>query len=143
MNTMNTSNIITGIRPQPAPPFPAQHLEKPGLEKDLRPHPNYQAPGYQGSGKLKNKVTFITRGDSGIGRAVAVLFAREGANLAFSHLSTEKPDAEETKNAVSKEGATAIALELDVTSYKDVKRAIKKTVSHFGQLDIIVNNAAF
>src|SRR5690606_18534105 len=88
----------TGLR-QPASPMPAQHLAKPGLEKDLRPRPRYLAPAYRGSAKLHDRVAIVTGGDSGIGRAVAVLFAREGADVVLAYLD-EHEDAKETATRV-------------------------------------------
>ena len=82
---------------QPKPPFPKQHQEKPGLESQLEPRPRYNASSYKGSDKLQGKVALITGGDSGIGRAVAVLYAREGANVAIIHLPSEHSDAEDYK----------------------------------------------
>lgn len=128
---------------QPKSPMPAQHQPKPGVEAKLKPRPNYKAPHYAGANKLKEKVALITGGDSGIGRAVAVLFAREGADVAFTFLKPEKRDADETKRAVEAEGQRAIALEGDVRDAKVCKRLVKKTVDEFGKLDILVNNAAF
>ena len=87
----------------PKPPFPEQHQRKPGLEAELDPAPMYDAPFYKGSEKLKDKVALITGGDSGIGRAVAILFAREGADVAVAYLD-EREDAEETRRGVEKEG---------------------------------------
>src|SRR3954453_9377879 len=98
----------------PKSPKPPQHQEKPGVEAKLKPRPNYQAPAYQGAGKLKEKVALITGGDSGIGRAVAVLFAREGADVAFTFLKEEKRDAEETKRAIEAEGQAAFPITGDV-----------------------------
>src|ERR1041384_4650719 len=92
---------------QPKSPMPPQHQPKPGVEEELDPKPRYEAPHYQGAGKLKEKVALITGDDSGIGRAVAVLFAREGADVAFTFLKEEKRDAEETKRAVESEGRRA------------------------------------
>ena len=128
---------------QPKSPMPAQHQAKPGVEAKLKPRPNYQAPAYQGAGKLKEKVALITGGDSGIGRAVAVLFAREGADVAFTFLKEEKRDAEETKRAIEAEGQEAFALSGDVRDPKICKKLVKQTVDKFGKLDILVNNAAF
>lgn len=128
---------------QPQPPFPAQHQDKPGIESQLQPKPQYQAPLYKGSGKLKNKVAFITGGDSGIGRAVAVLFAREGADVAIVFLPEELNDAEETRDAVEAEGQRALLLPGDVTNPTFCREAVKRAVNYFGKLDILVNNAAF
>jgi NAD(P)-dependent dehydrogenase (short-subunit alcohol dehydrogenase family) len=134
---------VNGKLKQPKSPMPAQHQRKPGIEAKLKPRPNYQAPHYKGSGKLEQKVALITGGDSGIGRAVAVLFAREGADVAFTFLKEEKRDADETKRAVEAEGQRAVALSGDVTDPKVCKKLVKKTVDEFGKLDILVNNAAF
>jgi NAD(P)-dependent dehydrogenase (short-subunit alcohol dehydrogenase family) len=128
---------------QPKSPMPSQHQEKPGVEAKLKPRPKYDAPAYQGAGKLKEKVALITGGDSGIGRAVAVLFAREGADVAFTFLKEEKRDAEETKRAIEAEGQEAFPLTGDVRDPKICKRLVKQTVDKFGKLDILVNNAAF
>ena len=131
-----------GVRSYPVPPLPKQHLSKPGSEADLRPQPLYDAPYYKGSDKLEGKVALITGGDSGIGRSVAVLFAREGANIAIAYLE-EHEDAEETKRAVEKEGRECIALSGDVADPQFCKHAVEQTLAQFGKLDILVNNAAF
>jgi NAD(P)-dependent dehydrogenase (short-subunit alcohol dehydrogenase family) len=128
---------------QPKSPMPPQHQRKPGEEAKLNPRPRYEAPLYAGAGKLKEKVALITGGDSGIGRAVAVLFAREGADVAFTFLKEEKRDAEETKRAIEAEGQRAIALSGDVRDPKVCKKLVEQTVDEFGKLDILVNNAAF
>jgi NAD(P)-dependent dehydrogenase (short-subunit alcohol dehydrogenase family) len=129
-------------RKYPEPELPAQHLEKPGLESELEPRPHYRAPAYRGSGKLRGKVALITGGDSGIGRAVAVLFAREGADVAIAYLS-EHSDAEETRAAVAAEGQRAILLPGDVSKSRACDKAVKRTVKELGKLDILVNNAAY
>ena len=128
---------------QPMSPMPPQHQPKPGVEAELEPRPNYLAPLYKGAEKLKDKVALITGGDSGIGRAVAVLFAREGADVAFTYLKEEKRDADETKRAIEAEGQRAIAVQADLTDPKVCKKVVDKTVEEFGKLDILVNNAAF
>ena len=128
---------------QPMSPMPPQHQPKPGIEAELEPRPNYLAPHYKGAEKLKEKVALITGGDSGIGRAVAVLFAREGADVAFTYLKQEKRDADETKRAVEAEGQRAIAVEADLTDPKVCKKVVEQTVEEFGKLDILVNNAAY
>jgi NAD(P)-dependent dehydrogenase (short-subunit alcohol dehydrogenase family) len=128
---------------EPKSPMPAQHQRKPGKEHKLDPRPRYEAPEYTGAGKLKEKVALITGGDSGIGRAVAVLFAREGADVAFTFLKEEKQDAEETKRAIEAEGQRAYPLSGDVRDPKVCKKLVEQTVEKFGKLDILVNNAAF
>jgi NAD(P)-dependent dehydrogenase (short-subunit alcohol dehydrogenase family) len=128
---------------EPMSPMPPQHQPKPGVEAELDPRPNYLAPHYKGAEKLKDKVALITGGDSGIGRAVAVLFAREGADVAFTFLKEEQRDADETKRAVEAEGQRAIAIEGDLTDPKFCKEAVERAVDEFGKLTILVNNAAF
>lgn len=130
-----------GAREYPSE-FPAQHQRKSGSEELLEPKPMFEAPGYKGSQKLKNMVALITGGDSGIGRAVAVLFAREGADVAICFLE-EKDDAAVTKAAVEKEGARCILIQGDVSNSDFCKAAVEKTVADFGKLDVLVNNAAF
>lgn len=128
---------------KPCSPLPAQTQEKPGLESQMRPRPQYEATEYNGSDKLYDKVALITGGDSGIGRAVAVLYAREGADVAIVYLPQEQSDAEETKRAVEKEGRRALLIPGDVTSSRFCDEAIESVVRHFGHLDIVVNNAAY
>ncbi|RAK61211.1 short-chain dehydrogenase [Phenylobacterium hankyongense] len=131
-----------GAREYPAPPFPRQHLKKPGLEAELELQPMWDAPFYKGSEKLKDKVALITGADSGIGRSVAALFAREGADVAIAYLD-EHEDAEMTKQAVEKEGRRAILLPGDVADPQFARHAVDRTVRELGKLDILVNNAAF
>jgi NAD(P)-dependent dehydrogenase (short-subunit alcohol dehydrogenase family) len=123
--------------------MPAQHQAKPGIEAKLTPRPRYEAPYYRGAGKLEDKVALITGGDSGIGRAVAVLFAREGANVVITHLPAEKVDAAETKAAVRAEGRSCLTLAGDVRNSRFCRTAVDKAVDQFGKLDVLVNNAAF
>lgn len=133
--------VQTGLRPQPAK-VPAQHLEKPGLESDMELKPRFLAPDYRGSGKLKGMVAIITGGDSGIGRAVAVLYAREGADVAIVYLSSHD-DAEETKACVEREGRQCLLIPGDVKDSAFCRQAVEKTIEEFDRLDILVNNAAF
>ncbi len=128
---------------QPEPPFPKQHQKKPGLESKLKPRPRHEAPLYRGSGKLEGKVALITGGDSGIGRAVAVLFAREGADVAITYLPEEKGDAEDSKEAIQAEGAEALIIEGDVRQPTVCRKIVERAVKEFGKLDILVNNAAY
>jgi NAD(P)-dependent dehydrogenase (short-subunit alcohol dehydrogenase family) len=123
--------------------MPAQHQEKPGLESRLNPKPEYQAPLYKGSGKLKDKIALITGGDSGIGRAVAVLYAREGADVAIIYLPSEESDAEETRRGVKAEGRECLLIPGDVREPVFCRRAVDRTVQEYGKLDLLVNNAAF
>jgi NAD(P)-dependent dehydrogenase (short-subunit alcohol dehydrogenase family) len=131
-----------GARPYPVPPFPKQHQQKPGSEAKLDPAPMYDAPHYLGSGKLDGKAALITGGDSGIGRAVAVLFAREGADVAIAFLS-EGQDAKDTCEAVEAEGRRCIMIAGDVSDRDFCEEAVARTVKELGRLDILVNNAAF
>jgi NAD(P)-dependent dehydrogenase (short-subunit alcohol dehydrogenase family) len=134
--------VQAGQRTYPEPQLPKQHQEKPGLESKLKPQPKYRAPEYRGSGKLEDMVALITGGDSGIGRAVAVLYAREGADVAIVYLD-EDEDAEETREAVETEGRRALLIPGDVTDPEFCREAVEQTVEEFGRLDILVNNAAF
>ena len=131
-----------GAREYPVPPFPKQHQKKPGEEHRLDPAPMYDAPFWKGSGKLEGFAALITGADSGIGRAVAVLFAREGADIVICHLDEER-DAGETKKAVEAEGRRAIVLAGDVADPAFAKMAVDETIKAFGRLDVLVNNAAF
>ena len=129
-------------RDEPQPPMPRQHLKKPGLEADMELKPRFEAPHYQGSGKLKGFSTLITGGDSGIGRAVAVLFAREGANVAIVYLN-EHEDAAETRAHVEREGGRCLLIPGDVKDAAFCRSAVAQTVEAFGGLQVLVNNAAF
>lgn len=131
-----------GARRYPEPPLPKQHQTKPGTEAALDPAPMYDAPFYKGSDKLKDNVAIITGGDSGIGRAVAVLYAREGADIAVVYLN-EHADAKATKAAVEAEGRRCILISGDVSDRKFCDAAVKQTVKKFGRVDVLVNNAAF
>ena len=134
--------VQAGLRREPAPPLPAQHLAKPGREALLTPAPRFEAPDYRGSGKLEGNVALVTGGDSGIGRSVAVLFAREGADVAIVYLS-EDEDAEETAQHVKEEGRRCLLIRGDVKDAGFCRKAVEKTVRELGQLDVLVNNAAF
>lgn len=109
----------------------------------MDPPPQFEAPDYRGAGKMKGDVALITGGDSGIGRAVAVLFAREGADVAIVHLGAEQEDAARTVEAVQAEGRKALAIAGDVRDPDFCRAAVKQCVDEFGKLDVLVNNAAF
>lgn len=136
------SAMQAGARRYPEPPMPMQHQPKPGAEWALDPAPMCDAPYYKGSQKLEDKVAIITGGDSGIGRAVAILFAREGADVMISYL-TEDKDAKETVAMVEKEGRRYLMNRGDIRSPDYCAQLVAKTVKTFGRLDILVNNAAF
>jgi NAD(P)-dependent dehydrogenase (short-subunit alcohol dehydrogenase family) len=127
----------------PKSPLPKQQQPKPGIEAEMTPRPKYIAPHYRGAGKLEGKTALITGGDSGIGRAVAVLYAREGADVAIVYLPEEQRDAEETRQAVEAEGTRCVLIPGDVTDSRFCERAVQQTVRELGQLDILVNNAAY
>jgi hypothetical protein len=131
-----------GARKYPEPPFPEQHQAKPGTEAEVQPKPMYDAPFYKGSGKLEGKAAIITGGDSGIGRAVAILFAREGADVTICHVG-EDHDARETKQAVEAEGRRCLVSKGDVRDPNYCRSVVDATIKAFGHLDILVNNAAF
>lgn len=123
-------------------PKPAQKQNKqPGLEHKMDPLPEYFKANYQGSGLLKNKTAIITGGDSGIGRAVAVLFAEEGADVVISYLD-EDVDAKLTQSEVEKRGRKALLIKGDISDSKQCKSIVKQTITEFGKIDILVNNAA-
>ena len=123
--------------------MPEQHQEKPGLESKVDPRPNYEAPHYKGAEKLAGKVALITGGDSGIGRAVAVLFAREGADVALTYLPEEENDARETRTAIENEGRRALIIGGDLTDKKFCQKVVDTTIRNFDKLDVLVNNAAY
>jgi NAD(P)-dependent dehydrogenase (short-subunit alcohol dehydrogenase family) len=127
---------------EPKPPFPRQHQRAPGLESKLTPRPRYEAEAYRPASKLEGKVALVTGGDSGIGRAVAVIFAREGADVAIAYLPEEQSDADETRTAVEREGRRCLMLAGDLTDAKFCAHAVEATIDELGKLDILVSNAA-
>lgn len=128
---------------KPQPPFPSQPISPPGLESRMDPEPRYEAGRYRPAGKLEGKVALVTGGDSGIGRAVALMYAREGADVALVYLDEEQPDAEKTIGEIEGEGRKALALPGDVTDPEFCRAAVERTVEQLGRLDILVNNAAY
>jgi NAD(P)-dependent dehydrogenase (short-subunit alcohol dehydrogenase family) len=137
-----TTNLSATQTPQRPGSFPPQHQDRqPGLEIDMNPLPEAESPVYLPAGKLKGKVAIVSGGDSGIGRAVSILYAKEGANVAVIYLN-EQADAEETKKQVEAEGRQCLLLSGDIGDPEFCKQAVEKTVSTFSRLDIVVNNAA-
>ena len=128
---------------QPEPPFRPQGLEPPGEEWKMKPRPAYEGRAYRPAGKLTDQVALITGGDSGIGRAVAVLFAREGADVAIVYLPEEQTDAEETREAIEDAGRRAVLIPGDVKDPEFCREAVEQTIDELGRLDILVNNAAY
>jgi NAD(P)-dependent dehydrogenase (short-subunit alcohol dehydrogenase family) len=135
--------VKQGALKEPRPPFPKQHQSSPGLESKLDPKPRFEAPEYKAAGKLEGKVALITGGDSGIGRAVATLFAREGATVAINYLDEEQSDAEETQQAVEEAGGECLLLPGDLSQAETCDELVDKTVERFGGIDVLVSNAAY
>jgi NAD(P)-dependent dehydrogenase (short-subunit alcohol dehydrogenase family) len=134
--------------PQPSreparPPFPPQHQDKPGIEAKLQPRPRYQAPAYRPAGKLAGKRALVTGGDSGIGRAVAVLYAREGADVAINYLASEQVDADETRRAIEACGRRCVLYPGDLTDATFCRQLVNCACEELGGLDILVSNAAY
>jgi NAD(P)-dependent dehydrogenase (short-subunit alcohol dehydrogenase family) len=128
---------------KPQPPFPAQHQDRPGLEEHLEPQPHFEGVAYKAAGKLEGKVALVTGGDSGIGRSVAYLFAREGADVAIVCLEQEDTDARTIASEIEQLGRRALMIYGDVSQSDFCRRAVEQTVSTFGQLNLLVNNAAY
>lgn len=130
------------LEQEPKPPFPEQQQPPPGLESEMQPRPDYGEQSYQGSGRLQGRAAIITGGDSGIGRAVALAFAREGADVLISYLN-EESDAEETARVVREAGRKAVAVPGDIGDEGHCQRLVQRALQELGHIDILVNNAAF
>lgn len=128
---------------RPKPPFPKENITPPGIEEKMHTKPQYCAEEYKACGKLKNKVALITGGDSGIGRAVALLFAKEGANIAIVYLQEEQIDADKIQEEIEKLGQEVLLIPGDVRDPEFCQEAVTQTINRFNKLDILVNNAAF
>src|SRR5215218_5737996 len=120
-----------------------QELEHPGLESEMQPEPDYGENTYRGSGRLEGKKAIITGGDSGIGRAVALAFAREGADVLISYLEEEEPDARETARVVGEAGREAVRVPGDVRDEPHCQKIVQKAADEFGWIDVLINNAAY
>jgi NAD(P)-dependent dehydrogenase (short-subunit alcohol dehydrogenase family) len=127
----------------PQPELPEQALEWPGLESEMEPRPDYGEESYRGSGRLSGKAAIITGGDSGIGRAVALAFAREGADVLISYLEAEESDAQETARVVEESGKKAVPMPGDIRDEDHCKNIVEQAVRRFGKIDVLVNNAAY
>lgn len=138
-----SSEHVPQIQAEPSPPYPKQKLKKPGIEAQMELQPRWQAPRYKAAGKLEGKVALVTGGDSGIGRAVAWLYAREGANVAIVHLPEEQQDADETCRAIEAEGRRSLDIAGDLRDPAFCEEVIERVVRDLGQLDILVSNAAW
>ena len=128
---------------EPKPPFPQQHQEPPGLQGDMTPQPDYGVESYVGHGRLEGRRAFVSGGDSGIGRAVALAFAREGARVAIGYLPEEEPDARETMRAIEESGQQCLALPGDIRDPATCHQLIDRVVKEFGGIDVLVNNAGW
>lgn len=128
---------------KPQSPFPSQHQERPGLEARMTPPPHFEGKQYRSAGKLEGKVAIVTGGDSGIGRSVAYLFAREGADVTLVYLQEEHPDALDVREEIRKLGRRVLMIHGDVRSSEFCNRVVLQTVETFGKLNILVNNAAY
>jgi NAD(P)-dependent dehydrogenase (short-subunit alcohol dehydrogenase family) len=143
-NTTQTAPTTTDPRQRfPSPPFPEIKQDAPGSSNDLEPQADYGESTYNGSGKLAERVALITGADSGIGRAIALCFAKEGANVLFTHLPEEAEDAKETIRLVESAGRKAIAKPGDIRNKAFCQQLVEATIQSFGRLDVLVNNAAF
>lgn len=127
----------------PQPPHPVQHQEPPGLEAEMDPKPDYGEQSYRGSGKLTGRAALITGGDSGIGRAVALAFAREGADVLISYLPEEEADAAETARVVEAAGRRCVRVPGDIQEERHCTALVERMLSEFGRIDVLVNNAAY
>jgi hypothetical protein len=134
--------MVDPLNAGPKPPQPQQHQEPPGSTNQMRPQPDHGERSYRGSGKLQGRVAIITGGDSGIGRAVAIAFAREGADVAVAYLS-EDEDARDTVRWIEEAGRKALAIRGDISDEAHCRSVVQQTLDRFGRLDVLVNNAAF
>ncbi|HEX8368867.1 MAG TPA: SDR family oxidoreductase [Pyrinomonadaceae bacterium] len=128
---------------EPQPPFPEQPQTPPGLESEMQPAPDFGEQSYKGTGRLQDKAAIITGGDSGIGRAVALAFAREGADVLISYLSEEEEDAQKTRRVVEEAGRRCVTMPGDIREESHCREIINRAMDEFGKIDVLINNAAF
>ncbi|MFH0245368.1 SDR family oxidoreductase [Streptomyces sp. HK10] len=140
---MNDQEQQDPTRQHPRPEFPQQDQPHPGLTGRMEPEPDHGESSYRGSGRLTDRKTVVTGGDSGIGRAVALAFAREGADVLFTYLAEEEKDARETARLVEEAGRKAVPLLCDIREESECRRLVDRAVAEFGRIDVLVNNAAF
>ncbi|OJW16929.1 SDR family oxidoreductase [Mucilaginibacter sp. 44-25] len=141
-NTMEAKPLEDPITKYPKPPFMEQSQPWPGLASKMNPKPDHGETSYKGSGRLKGRKALITGGDSGMGRAAAIAYAREGADVAINYLPAEEQDAQEVIALMKKEGVKAVAIPGDLRDENFCKRMVDEAVKQLGGLDILVNNAA-
>src|SRR3954467_11677580 len=137
--TTNSGHRQPQMHAEPGLPFAVQHQRGPGLESRLKPRPRWEAARYRAASKLEGKVALITGGDSGIGRAVAFLYAREGADVAINYLPEEESDATEVKRSVEALGRRCLLLPGDLTRANVCTQIVERTVKELGKLDILVS----
>ncbi len=142
MSGAENTNMQNPAEQYPKPPFPDQKQQPPGTEKEMTPKADHGETSYKGSGKLTGRKAIITGGDSGIGRAVAIAFAREGADVLISYLN-EHEDAKETAKYIEEAGRKAVLVPGDIQDEEHCKKLVDRALKEFGQLDILVNNAAY
>jgi NAD(P)-dependent dehydrogenase (short-subunit alcohol dehydrogenase family) len=141
MAKKNQHAIQDPLKQYPRPKFPKQTQPEPGLAKEMTPKPDHGEDSYEGSGRLKGRKAIITGGDSGIGRAVAIAFAREGADVLISYLESEQPDADEVIELLTKEGFKIVTCPGDISAEQQCKKIVQTAVDELGGIDILVNNA--
>jgi len=141
-NNPDPLSMQNPLEEYPKPPFPKQHQDPPGLAMKMQPRPDHGETSYKGSGKLTGRKALITGGDSGMGRAAAIAFAREGADVAFGYLPVEEPDAKEVVELIQKAGRKAVPLPGDIRDESFCKKLVDDAANQLGGLDILVNNAA-
>ncbi|MFF3753237.1 SDR family oxidoreductase [Streptomyces sp. NPDC002018] len=143
---MTTRDEADGRDPatkHPRPEFPQQDQEYPGWSGPMDPPPDHGEDSYRGHGLLEDRKAVVTGGDSGIGRAVALAYAREGADVLFTHLPEERDEAHETARLVKEAGRKAVAVECDIREERQCRALVERAVAEFGRIDILVNNAAY